>query len=384
MGISGGVGEGTMSMQHAIVGRDRPIEVDPARFDHFRLGPGEPVDEDVLVRDATWSLYAMDPDHDRAMLVQLPSSIDLAAQPFAYVAQFDHAERAAVVPIDRLLAMADHVGTPAKLVHLFSTGRCGSTLASRIFAELDGVWSVSEPDAIAQLVTRRHEYGTERMRAMLRAVSRWSYRPLRPRHGQTCVLKYRSEALFNAADFLAATPESVALFLYRDLLGWVDSTYRFAQKHGLDVTSGATVAPGAVVWPIVAADAPVGMVADICDVASPTTPFEVVLVALWTLRVEAFSEAVGTGASFPAFSYDELNHDRERTVSGLLRVLGQDTPDNRIRAMRAYDDDSQQGTAGARDQPARRLDDDQRARVRALSLDHARVRAAVEYVDAIV
>jgi hypothetical protein len=48
----------------------------------------------------------MDPDHDRALMVQLPDDVDLAAQPFAFVAQFDRAVRAAVVPMNRLVAMA--------------------------------------------------------------------------------------------------------------------------------------------------------------------------------------------------------------------------------------------------------------------------------------
>lgn len=373
------MGDDVACRQHAIVGRDRMVEVDPARIDHFDLGPGEPIDEYSLVRDPTWSLYALDPDRDRALLVRLPPSVDLAACPFAYVAQFEHAERAAVVPMERLIAMAADLPQPARLVHLFSTGRCGSTLASRIFAELDGIWSVSEPDGIAQLVTRRHEYGTPRMQAMLAAVSRWSYRPTEARPDQTCVLKYRSEALFDAADYLIATPDSSAVFLHRDLTSWVDSTYRFAQRHGLDVSPGSGAAE--VVWPIVSAAAPTGEVADICDVTDPTTPLECVLAALWTMRIEAFEAARAAGLPLPAFSYAQLDGDREHSVAALLHLLGHDSADNRRRAMIGYELDSQRGSAGARDVAARPLDDLQRARIAALASDNARVRAAVEFMD---
>jgi hypothetical protein len=376
-----GTVSGMRCSQHEIVARDRRVEVDPARFDHFELGPGGPIDDEVLLRDPTWTLYAMDPDHDRALMVQLPDDVDLAAQPFAFVAQFDRALRAAVVPMDRLVAMADDLARPATLVHLFSTGRCGSTLASRIFAELDGVWSVSEPDAIAQLVTRRGEYGTQRMQDMLRAASWWSYRPMVPRDGQTCVLKYRSEALFDAADYLRATPDSTALFLSRDLVGWVNSTYRFGQRHGVDISPGSTSMRD-LIWPIISADAPAVTVADICDPCDPATPMEVALVALWTMRIEAYRDAVATGVAFHAFTYDQLNDDRAATVAALLAALGQDGPDNRARAMRAYEQDSQRGTAGARDRMARPLDDDQRARVAALARDNPRVRAAIDYLDA--
>jgi hypothetical protein len=369
-------------IRRPIVSRDRPFEVDPARFDHFELGPGEPVGDDVIVGDRSWTLYAMDPDHDRALLVQLPDGFDLTTQPFAFVAQFERAVAAAEVPMRHLMELADRLPRPAALVHLFSTGRCGSTLASRIVAELAGIWSVSEPDAIGQLVTRRHEYGTAPMQAMLRAASLWSYRPTVHREGQTCVLKYRSEALFDATDYLVATPESTALFMYRDLLGWVDSVYRFAQKQGVDVTPGSA-ATRDVVWPILSAAAPCDLVADICDPNDPATPIEVVLTALWTLRIEAYRDAAKTGVPFHTVGYAELDRERAETVASLLRFLGHDDPGNRVRALRAYEVDSQQGTAGARATRARQLDDRQRERVEELARGHTRIHDAVEYVDAL-
>ncbi|TDT18422.1 hypothetical protein BDK89_4042 [Ilumatobacter fluminis] len=360
-----------------IVGRDRPFEVDPARFDHFQLGEGKPVAADELVRDPAWTLYTIDPDHDRAMLVRLPDGLDLTAQPFAFVAQFDHATDAVVLPLDDLARLADDLPRPATLVHLFSTGRCGSTLASRIFAELDGVWSLSEPDAIAQLVVRRDEYGTRRMQEMLRVATRWSFRPVDPRPDTTCVLKYRSEALFDAADFVTATPDSTSLFLYRDVEGWVDSGYRFGQKQGADVGEGST-AMRDFLWHILSAGAPPGVVADICDPVDPATPMETALAALWAMRIEAYQAAAATGVPFHPFSYRDINHDREATVARLLQVLGHDSPSNRERALRAYDVDSQQGTDGNRDAAAEPLPADRRQRVHSLVADNARMRAAVD------
>lgn len=364
-------------VRQPIVGRDRPFEVDPARFDHFRLGPGEPITADEIVADPAWTLYTIDPDHDRAMLVRLPDGFDLTAQPFAFVAQFEHATDAVVLSTSELARLGDQLPQPARLVHLFSTGRCGSTLASRIFAELDGVWSLSEPDAIAQLVTRRHEYGTPRMRESLRVATRWSYRPLDHRADTTCVFKYRSEALFDAVDFVSATPNSTSLFLYRDLEGWADSCYRFGQKQGVDVGEGST-AMRDFLWQILSAGAPPDVVADICDPVDPETPIETTLTALWALRIEAYQAAAATGVPFHPFSYREINRDRNTTVTRLLQVLGHDSTANHARALSAYEVDSQHGTEGSRDVPAQPLPDDRRRRVHTLAADHARVRAVVD------
>ena len=365
---------------HPIISRDRPVEVDPAGFDHFELGPGEAIDGAVLARDPTWTLYAIDPDRDRALLLQLPADVDLAQQPFAYVAQFDRAVAAAVLSTDELVTLGHDLPKPAKLVHLFSTGRCGSTLASRIFAELDGVWSVSEPDAIAQLASRRDQYGTPRTRTLLGAASAWSYRPAVPDPSETCVLKYRSEAIFDAEDYVLATPDSTSLFLYRDLEGWVGSTYRFAQKHGADVSLGSADMRDKI-WPVVSAAASPDLVADICDPLDPDTPIEISLSALWTLRIEAYEAVVATGVEMHAVSYRALNHDREATVRLLLRVLGHDRPDNLATAMRAYESDSQVGTAGARDRDAVPLGDQGRARIAELVRTNERVARAVAVAD---
>jgi len=367
-----------MGTRHPIDSRQRRFEVDPARFDQFELGRGRPISDDELLDDPTWTLFAIDPEHDRALLLRMPEGVDLTTKPFAFVAQFEHAVEAAVVSIDQLSELAESLPRPARTVHLFSTGRCGSTLASRIFAELDGLWSMSEPDAIGQLVPRRSEYGTDRMRMMLRAATQWSFRPIDGRTDRTCVLKYRSEALFDVADYLAATPDSSALFLYRDLTGWVDSAHRFGQKQGVGVSTGSHDI-GGVVWPLLSADAPPEAVDDICDPLDPETPAELVLAALWTLRIEAFASTIGAGLPLHPFSYRQLNHERDATVAALLGLLGHDSPENRERARRAYDADSQQGTVGARDRAAQPLHDRQRERLAAWSVDHPRIRNAVEH-----
>ena len=366
--------------RHSIIARSRLFQPDPARFDQFDLGPGRPVAMADLAQDPAWTLYCFDLATDRALFLRMPAGLDLSSAPFVYMAQVEQAQEAATVSTADVIAAGEHLARPERWVHLFSTGRCGSTLASRVFANLDGVWSASEPDAVSTLVTWRDGYGGERMRALLRAASYWSFRPLDHSRALTCVLKYRSEAVFHASDYLHALPESSALFLYRDLVGWSDSVFRFSQKQGVELSPGPAD-DWRMVWDILSAQAPMSDGSGVFDATADRIGVEEVLAALWVMRIEAFQEAREFGAGMRAISYRELNEAREPAVAKLLQTLGPetDTPENRAKALAAFERDSHAGTAGSRSKAATPLDDAGVGRLHDLARSNARVRSAVSF-----
>ena len=44
----------------------------------------------------------------------------------------------------------------SRIISIYSVGRCGSTLASQIFAQIPGVVNISEPYALSNLVVARN------------------------------------------------------------------------------------------------------------------------------------------------------------------------------------------------------------------------------------
>lgn len=109
----------------------------------FGLTPAGQISEAVVLASPDWTLYCLDVNSRRAVFVELPIGTDLSRVPFVYAQQYTEACRAALMPFDRLIAMSDAIAPPTGLAFLFSTGRCGSTLASRILAQLPEVWNLS-------------------------------------------------------------------------------------------------------------------------------------------------------------------------------------------------------------------------------------------------
>jgi hypothetical protein len=182
----------------------------------FRYAQGEEVPARTVADDPHVSLYCLNARRQEAVFVETPPEVNLAADPFYYQAQFRHARRAIVMPIDSLHAVADEMGQRfERAVMIHSVGRCGSTLLSRMFARLPPCLSLSEPDVYTQLLTDRFDQAQHV--PLLRSATRLCYRSS-PQHRPThLVLKFRSFCIELGAAMQQATPSALALFLYRDL-----------------------------------------------------------------------------------------------------------------------------------------------------------------------
>ena len=75
--------------------------------------------------------------------------------PFMYINQFNLCSELIRMPLESFLQLSEEVGDPkGKLVILSNTGRCGSTLLTKLFEELPNTVSISEPEV---LMAFRHE-----------------------------------------------------------------------------------------------------------------------------------------------------------------------------------------------------------------------------------
>lgn len=76
----------------------------------------------------------------------------------------------------------------------------------------------------------RFALGRDEAAELIRAATLWTCRLPAGRTPETIVIKPRSEAVLVAEVCQRAFPDSRNIFLYRDLIGYVNSIFRFVQR----------------------------------------------------------------------------------------------------------------------------------------------------------
>jgi len=209
--------------------------------DHFRYHDDGPIDPRQVLSSATFSLYCLDPQRREAIFVQVPAHVDLRAAPFYFQAQYEAAQGLVAVGYDTLHELAEAVELdPARLVLVYSVGRCGSTLVSRAFAEAGGVLSLAEPDVLTQLVALREtgQCDPGELSRLVRSCTRLvcADAEARARAGagakagagadHRIAIKFRSFVVELAGVFHEQFPAATNVFLYRGAHAWSRSTMR--------------------------------------------------------------------------------------------------------------------------------------------------------------
>lgn len=129
--------------------------------------------------------------------------------------------------------LAAELPDPPHLVLLHSVGRCGSTLLCKVLGELGDVVSLSEPDVYTCAVGMRLPDGSRdaELTELLRSATRFLGLNTAAAHEGVFLLKFRSWCI-EVADLLQqACPDAHALFLGRDLEGWIRSMGRLLKLN---------------------------------------------------------------------------------------------------------------------------------------------------------
>lgn len=199
-----------------------------AGLDHFKLEDEGPIPADTLLSTPNVSLYSFDDDARCAVFVETSPEVDLTTAPFYYRAQKEHAQRVFTVPYEIFTALAEELPDPPHPVLLHSVGCCGSTLLCNALGELSDVVSLSEPDVYTCAVGMRPPDGSRdaELTELLRSATRFLSLNTTAANEGVFLLKFRAWCL-EVADLLQqALPNAHALFLGRDLEGWIRSMGR--------------------------------------------------------------------------------------------------------------------------------------------------------------
>lgn len=114
------------------------------------------------------------------------------------------------------------------------------------------------------------------------------------------VIKPRSEAVLIAAACHAAFPVSRNLFLYRDLLGYADSCFRFAQRVLPGPIRAEEESWRGVPWDILMVGLPETALSEWFAPGHGPISWAEVLTLVWDLRIGAYLRALRQGMDFAA------------------------------------------------------------------------------------
>jgi len=213
----------------SIVGKQRAHPAAVAAVGDFSVRERGHVDSRLALSSSSWSLYCLDHSRREAVFVNTADA-DLCNAAFYYQAQYEAARELMTISYETLHGLAAEADiAQERLVLVYSTGRCGSTLVSRAFAQAVGVGSLSEPDAFTQLVeilagkqaTQAEVHRLARSCLKIQAHSVIGAMQLRK-----CAIKFRGTVVALWPFLFEEFPAAKVIFLYRNALTWAASCVR--------------------------------------------------------------------------------------------------------------------------------------------------------------
>ncbi|MBE2224652.1 MAG: hypothetical protein IAF02_24140 [Anaerolineae bacterium] len=209
-----------------VIERNEHAHVRLASLNNFRLREQGQLPASDILENPYITLYSLDFEHKQAVFVEMPTDVDLSQAPFVVTAQHEHAKRVWTISFEALLMLAQAVDLDdSRLVSIYSVGRCGSTLASQIFAQIPGVINISEPAVLSQLVVARNieTDPDDDLILLLEA----SIRLLCKTPAETVWVIKGQSFVIELADWLHKLyPQTRNLFLYRHAETWLRSGLR--------------------------------------------------------------------------------------------------------------------------------------------------------------
>jgi hypothetical protein len=333
---------------YTILSRNRNSSASFASPKHFSVDEGQAVRPQIVFEEAAWTPYALDDEQRLIYFVQCPADLDLSQSAFMYSAQFEQAKRLLSLPYEAIESLKTELKKPEKLIFIYSMGRCGSTLMSQILNQVDGVYSLSEPDIFTLICYLRNADASRD--AELGQILEFCTLMLYPQQSQrpsTLALKFRS-AVIELSDLLQkAFPAAYNLFMYRNALSWAQSVNRFLLRLAYPVTEPFSRKNAIELWTGLTGGDPVYL-APYLGPETESLYFTDLLAPAWTSYLDKYMLNYERGVRFHNLRYEELNEARESSLKGLLDYCG--LPASALEeTMQAFAKDSQEGTEISRD-----------------------------------
>ena len=314
-----------------------------AELGQFKLKDEGTLPAETLL-SPNFSLYSFDDASRSAVFVETPVEVDLTAPPFYYLAQKEHATHVLTVPYKTFNDLAQTLPEPSNLLLLHSVGRCGSTLLCKALGELGEVTTLSEPDVYTCAAGIRTPDGScdAELVQLLGSATRFLCQP-GGSEGTFKVLKFRAWCL-EIADLLAqACPDAQALFLYRELEGWIRSMAKSFKYRDPKLEAEFQATKPNFTFGIYPREHFITLLRN----QTPETRLEAAALG-WTSLMKRYAEFFEQGIIRHALSYDDLLTAPAKALHAVSHVCG--LPQGGLeQALEVFEHDSQAGTELSRE-----------------------------------
>lgn len=200
-----------------------------ANLQDFSYEIGEAIDPKTILENPYVTLYCLDFEKQQAIFVETPSDIDIYEAPFLYQAQYEYAQHLIAVPYEELHQLTANIrDSIGRIAMIYSVGRCGSTLLSKVFSQVDTVLSLSEPDVFSQIVGIRNPDGSndDALAELLKSCIYLLCKPTSKGKPSFCAIKLRSFGIEVADLIYRVLPDAKLIFMYRNAEDVVKSSIR--------------------------------------------------------------------------------------------------------------------------------------------------------------
>lgn len=359
----------------------------------FELGPSVPVnftcdheswqDTSVLL-SPTVTLYGVNKSF--AYFVDTECSRQVLAQdhPFYFCAQFKRAKWLLEVPLEDFHRFTDQLPAfdSSKLMYLFSTGRCGSTLISQCLNEVPLCLSMSEPDSYTTVAL--NDWPVESKERLLVSIIKTEALAFGADCEYVCV-KMRSQCTVIADIVHKVFPKLCLTFMYRNAIETTFSQIRtFGDMPFLNIllredrpqwlkNMVRKVIMGKLNLPL-----------SEFQLSNPQpSPIEL-CTAMWIQQFEVYEKLRQQGVTILGIRYEDLVHNSRPFLRALLDVMQIKYNNDLLdRAVKCLETDSQGGSSistAARGQ-ARKFTDADKAKVVEVLQMHKKFRAPEHILD---
>ena len=296
-----------------IVDRPRERASHMADIGDFHLREIDQFLAEIILENQHITLYSLDFENRRAVFVETSADVDLSQAPFYFRTQFEKAKRVVTIPFETMIQLAKSVTiVDNHLILIYSVGRCGSTLASQIFAQIPGVANISEPYVLSQLVIARNTKMAkdDELVALLEA----AICLLCKTAAETAWVVKGQSFVIELGDWLHKLyPHTKNLFLYRHAETWLRSGLR-AYGRGVEATEEESRASEKqrreILGPLVPSIAQY-------DPNRPLTHAGT-LSLMWLRAMERYVEHSNMGIEMLAIRYDSWQSDPRKTAEAML------------------------------------------------------------------
>jgi len=195
----------------------------------FKLKKKSLIDSEIVLQNPDISLYCADFKTRQIVLVETPKGLDLTAHPFIYLAQYENAIKVITVPFAELNRIAAKLPEPDQnMIFLYTMGRAGSTLLTKIFGGDDNTLSLSEPDIFADFVTplKQGPHKKKEIEALFSSCMKILFSGNITKHKKNIFIKPRGVCIEMWDTINKTFPESKIIFLYRNAKPVIESYMR--------------------------------------------------------------------------------------------------------------------------------------------------------------